>query len=275
MTNLLESLSKSMPGSGILSPKNSGVQIVGSAAVVPTLHRQTSSVRKELVVQFVPKLLQVCFAIYRAILEDVRGRILGPALAKGVFEPAQNARAALGARHNAGATESVIAELDALLRDATQSFVFPVVVKQLFGQIFYDIGAHLFNAMMKRHDLSASRAIAIKLEVSAFDNWPATDSTTSQNKDLLRNVSEGGLGRVKEVCNLLFIDKATFLQRSAVAEMCPHLNARQVKSFLSAFVPDDICPDKTPLEVLDRLSADIKKTDALKIDENHWLSAVK
>jgi hypothetical protein len=147
------------------------------------------------------------------------------------------------------------------------------VVKQLFAQLFYDMGAHLFNAMMKRQDLSASRAIAIKLEVSAFDNWPAADSTTPQNKELLRHVSEGGLGPIKEVCNLLFIDKATFLQRSAVAELCPRLNARQVKSFLSAFVPDDICPDKTPLEVLDRLSADVKKTDALKMDENMWLPA--
>lgn len=48
---------------------------------------------------------------------------------------------------------------------------------------------------------------------------------------------------------------------------------RQVKSFLSSFVADDIAPDKCPLEVLDRLTAEVKKDHSLKLEEKWILAA--
>lgn len=59
-------------------------------------------------------------------------------------------------------------------------------LKQNKNKIFYDIGAYLFNAMMKRTDLSASRSIAVKLELSAFDSWP--ENPPAIYKDVLRHV---------------------------------------------------------------------------------------
>ncbi len=69
------------------------------------------------------------------------------------------------------------------------------------------------------------------------------------------------------MCNLLLIDKSAFLARDALSTFCPSLNARQVKSFLSAFVPDEIAPDKCPLEVLDKLTAEVRKDQSLKLEE--------
>jgi hypothetical protein len=44
-----------------------------------------------------------------------------------------------------------------------------------------------------------------------------------------------------------------------------------VKSFLSGFVPDEIAPDKCPLEVLDKLTAEVKKDHPLKL-EDKWIT---
>jgi hypothetical protein len=123
-----------------------------------------------------------------------------------------------------GGSEAIVAHLYSVLQTAAASFLFPVVVKQFFQQVFYDIGAYLFNAMMRRTDLSASRSIAVKLELSGLDGWP--ENPPSQYKEVLRHVGDAGLSPMKEVCNLLLIDKSAFLARDAIASLCPTLNAR-------------------------------------------------
>ena len=188
-----------------------------------------------------------------------------------VFSPTIDA--VLGARHTAVVrSAAIVEELDSGLRAAMSAHVFPMVVRQLFQQIFYSMGAVLFNAMTKRDDLSASRSIAIKLEMAQFDHWPDRDYFGRSETVHLHNVADRGLSPVKEVANLLLIDKATFLQRAAVLEMAPSLNARQVKTFLTAFVPDEMCPEPTPVEVVSRLTEEIRPNDALMIDSEKWIS---
>lgn len=194
-------------------------------------------------------------------------------MVEAVLNPPIKAREALGLRHNnrkAPTADGIVAQLDTALEAFFDARMFPSIIKQFFGQVFYDIGAVLFNAMLKSEDMTASKAIQIKLEVSNFDNWPGGEAS-NDTKDLLRGVGQW-LNPLKEVCNLIFVDKSAFLNGS-YRETCPSLNARQVRSFLSSFVPDDICPEKASQEVLNRLQDQVKKSDALKLDENYYLKA--
>ncbi len=193
VSNILDVLSKS-PSASVKSPKETGVIVFeGSAGAstvpaqqLPTLKKQSSTVRKDLELLFVPRLLRVFSNIYKAIVEEIRATVTGPALAAGVLEPKSDAKSALGARHSTGEAEKVVAQLYSILQNAAASFLFPIIVKQLFQQVFYDIGAFLFNSLMRRTDLSASRSIAIKLELSAFDSWP--ENPPAMYKDVLRHV---------------------------------------------------------------------------------------
>jgi hypothetical protein len=274
VTNVLARLSSSVANSGIDSPQDCGVVVLHTGSKqVPVLKKQTSSIKEAMDI-FTSKMVRLAFELYKLVVRAMYARI-GPYLVDAVLSGGLNASESLGARHNAGAavnSEFVVGELDFMLGEAIKAHLFPAVVKQMFQQLFHNMNAELFNSLVKRKDLTASRSIEIKLAVSHFDSWPSIDIVDNATKGLLRSVGAMGLNSMKEVCNLLLVDKATFLMEGAFLDFAPSLNAVQIGALLSAFVPDQLCPDRTPVKVLDDLSGKVKKGDRLEMEIDEWVS---
>jgi hypothetical protein len=262
VTQLLH-LFSSTSNYGIRSPKDFGIDVSGS---VPNTAKSGN------MGTFPAQILTLTLTTYQMIVDEIRARVLCPDLVRAIFDPVISAGAKLGSKHHANEGPSVdryVVELDTALREATAAQLFPAVLRQIFAQIFYDIGAALFNSMLKRPELcSAGRGIEVKLSLASFDGWPSAGWLTMQVREVLRGVSVAGMGPLREACNLFLLDKS---DASMIKETCPALNARQLKALLTSFVPDDIAPTACPPKVMGNLTELIKKTDALKIDEKAWL----
>lgn len=74
-------------------------------------------------------------------------------------------------------TADIVFHLEGMLDDLEAHKIFPVVIKQVFVQTFYALGAHTFNLMMEESRYCTySNAFQIKLAIADLLSWVSSRS---------------------------------------------------------------------------------------------------
>ncbi|CAN6617072.1 hypothetical protein TRVA0_006S03818 [Trichomonascus vanleenenianus] len=89
--------------------------------------------------------------------------------------------------------------------------VHPIIVQQVIGQLFYWIGAVLFNRVISnRKYLARSRAMQVRLNVSAIEDWARQNNRRPENSDEFQK--EPSYPSISEICRLHFSPVVQMLQ---------------------------------------------------------------
>jgi len=134
------------------------------------------------------------------------------------------------------------------------------VVNKLLCQLFYFIDAQSFNALLKRTDLfNASGGFQIKMSLSKLEG-----SLGKLDKQL--HLITKNLNHIKEVANLLVIDKSVVSDEDAIKSVFSNVNIRVVDHVLQKFKPDEMAPDTIPDTIKRNVSLAAKNHPELKLE---------
>lgn len=91
--------------------------------------------------------------------------------------------------------------------------VHPIIVQQLMSQIFYWIGCVVFNKIMdNRKYLARSRAMQIRLNISAIEDWARANNRTPEVNDEFHNRNISNYPSIIELCRKHFTPLVEILQ---------------------------------------------------------------
>jgi len=137
---------------------------------------------------------------------------------------------------------------------------------KLFEDLFQFLDILLLNDFLRHTELyTAGNAFKIKMTISQFESLAAKVDKRIQSS------ASKQLNHLREAANLLVVEKSMLTDADTVAQVCTHLNLKQVKHIIDNFKPDDISPDAVPKEVLEAISAHVQKLPNLdlEIDADH------
>jgi len=133
------------------------------------------------------------------------------------------------------------------------------VQKHFIRQLFYFIDAQVFNALLKKPELyTAGSGFQIKMSISQVE------TVMGKVDKQLQSMAHQELNHIREVANLLVMDKSIVSDDATAAQIFSHINVAQIRHILEKFKPDDVAPDVVSPTVKRALDDAIKKNPSLK-----------
>lgn len=127
------------------------------------------------------------------------------------------------------------------------------VEEQLLGRCFASLNALVMNALLRKEELTASTAYAVKMGVSRVEEW----TTRSDKTHTVLPIARGALEMVVAAANVLVIDKGVLAEPECSPRFIfPMLSATHILALLDRFVPDELAPDEVPDAVFAALRED-------------------
>ncbi|XP_078360518.1 unconventional myosin-Va-like [Oculina patagonica] len=120
----------------------------------------------------------------------------------------------------------------------------PEIIKQVFRQLFYYIGANMMNNLLLRKDMCHwSRGMQIRFNLSQLEDWVRLNQLEGSGiVEALENVIQA--------TQLLQVNKKTLEDVDAICEVCSSLNTLQVQKILSMYTPANEYEARVPSSVI-------------------------
>lgn len=120
----------------------------------------------------------------------------------------------------------------------------PEIIKQVFRQLFYYIGANMMNNLLLRKDMCHwSRGMQIRFNLSQLEDWVRLNQLEGSGiVEALENVIQA--------TQLLQVNKKTLEDVDAICEVCSALNTLQVQKILSMYTPANEYEARVPSSVI-------------------------
>ncbi|XP_068711585.1 unconventional myosin-Va-like isoform X2 [Montipora foliosa] len=120
----------------------------------------------------------------------------------------------------------------------------PEIIKQVFRQLFYNIGANMMNNLLLRKDMCHwSRGMQIRFNLSQLEDWVRLNQLEGSGiVEALENVIQA--------TQLLQVNKKTLEDVEAICEVCSSLNTLQVQKILSMYTPANEYEARVPSSVI-------------------------
>ncbi|XP_074612959.1 unconventional myosin-Va-like isoform X2 [Acropora palmata] len=120
----------------------------------------------------------------------------------------------------------------------------PEIIKQVFRQLFYYIGANMMNNLLLRKDMCHwSRGMQIRFNLSQLEDWVRLNQLEGSGiVEALENVIQA--------TQLLQVNKKTLEDVDAICEVCSSLNTLQVQKILSMYTPANEYEARVPSSVV-------------------------
>lgn len=131
------------------------------------------------------------------------------------------------------------------------------IINQFFSQIYYFINAMVFNSLItQKKYCNMGYSIYLKMSLTQLENW-AIDNKFDLPKSQLESI--------REVTNVLMMNKNLLLDETVRKDICPSLSSTQIGQLLTQYHPDEYDPEgSVPSNVISALKGDKK---AETIDE--------
>jgi DNA repair exonuclease SbcCD ATPase subunit len=142
--------------------------------------------------------------------------------------------------HDSTGTRDIVQHLDDAVRELEAEHVPVILSAQIAAAAFQYIAHHVCNAVLGEQKppsyATPHNGFQIKLEASTLDEW----STRQSDKlgDAFGKCRDA-LGPALELATALVMDKSVLADASALREICPSLNYRQVLALVNNYNPDD------------------------------------
>jgi len=120
----------------------------------------------------------------------------------------------------------------------------PEIIKQVFRQLFYYVGANMMNNLLLRKDMCHwSRGMQIRFNLSQLEDWVRLNQLEGSGiVEALENVIQA--------TQLLQVNKKTLEDVDAICEVCSSLNTLQVQKILSMYTPANEYEARVPSSVI-------------------------
>jgi hypothetical protein len=114
----------------------------------------------------------------------------------------------------------------------TSNGVFEDVIKEFFKQVFYFMNNHVLNFMLKKDTYcTMGGSIQLKMGLTQVENWASDQNFSNTKLEILRQIS-----------NVLMMQKEIFVDKDARKDICPELKLSQLAKLISQYHKDDFDP---------------------------------
>lgn len=205
------------------------------------LRREKSKVDPEGL--FEPSLTESALHLYQHILRSVKQELLAM-LVPALLQSQSNLGLSEAPKKSIGASiaglinrQSSVKDITKLLSDLLvclqRNYVAPTIVNQMFSELFYFVDAHIFNKILLRKELcSWERAMQIKFNLTQLEQWIINNG--------LKEALADKFCHVKQAIALLLLNNTVINNDvTVIYDVCPNLNAHQLKQILSIYTPSE------------------------------------
>ncbi|XP_022802810.1 unconventional myosin-Va-like isoform X2 [Stylophora pistillata] len=184
--------------------------------------------------------------LVKCIWEAVQNMIV-PGMLEYESIPGVSSSKPFGGRSKAHAditVKSITKMLSNFLAILNAHCVDPEIIKQVFRQLFYYIGANMMNNLLLRKDMCHwSRGMQIRFNLSQLEDWVRLNQLEGSGiVEALENVIQA--------TQLLQVNKKTLEDVDAICEVCSSLNTLQVQKILSMYTPANEYEARVPSSVI-------------------------
>ncbi|XP_062512560.1 unconventional myosin-Vb-like isoform X2 [Corticium candelabrum] len=139
---------------------------------------------------------------------------------------------------------SIIKELSRVMETLSRQCIDPQLVKQIFRQIFYTIGAYMLNNLLLRKDMCHwSRGMQIRYNLTQLEEW-------CRHSGLQDSGAMESLCPIVQATQLLQVSKRAQSDVAAIFEMCTALNPLQIQKILTMYTPVNEFEERVPVSVI-------------------------
>lgn len=130
------------------------------------------------------------------------------------------------------------------------------VINQFFAQIYYFINAMVFNSLItQKKYCTMGYSIFLKMSLTQLENWAIDNKYT---------LPKSQLEMIRQVTNVLMMNKNLLLDESVRKDICPSLTSSQIGHLLTQYHPDEYDPDgSVPSNVISSLKGEKDEADTL------------
>lgn len=161
--------------------------------------------------------------------------------------------------------DTLMKSLNQFVRTLSQHAVDPELVKQIFRQLYYFIGASALNNLLLRKDMcNWSKGMQIRYNLSHLEQW-LRDS----------KLQESGAGTSLEPiiqASQLLQARKTEADVESVCDMCSKLSIPQIVKILNLYTPVDEFEERVPISFIRKLQQHLKNRPN---QDNHLLMDLK
>jgi len=223
------------------------------------LEKSSDSSSLDPVPKFFLDLLSVAFDIYSVLLINLYSQ-LDHILVPSILETAEHTGPKTPDKKKSNSIShdyaNILGDIQKLLR---KNHILEPVQKHFIRQLFYFIDAQVFNALLKKPELyTAGSGFQIKMSISQVE------TVMGKVDKQLQSMAHQELNHIREVANLLVMDKSIVSDDATAAQIFSHINVAQIRHILEKFKPDDVAPDVVSPTVKRALDDAIKKNPSLK-----------
>ncbi|XP_060573083.1 unconventional myosin-Va-like isoform X4 [Ruditapes philippinarum] len=150
--------------------------------------------------------------------------------------------------------DTLMKSMNQFVRTLTQHAVDPELIKQIFRQLYYFLGASALNNLLLRKDMcNWSKGMQIRYNLSHLEQW------LRDNK-----LQESGAGNTLEPivqASQLLQARKTDADVDSVYEMCSKLTAPQIVKILNLYTPVDEFEERVPISFIRKIQQKLKERD--------------
>ena len=196
--------------------------------------RESTSDLLDPVPKFFFDLVLLAFDIYSVLLINLYSQldhILLPPLLEQTNAVINGSKSTDKKKSNSNDYAIILSDILKLLK---KNYINDTVIRYFMIQIFYFMDAQVFNTLLRRPDLfTASNGFQIKMAISQVEG-----ALGKVDKQLL-SIAHSQLNHMREVADLLVLDKSIVSDETTVSQIFSHLNVVQIKHILDKFKPDE------------------------------------
>lgn len=140
---------------------------------------------------------------------------------------------------------SVISVLSKTLSTFKENYIHGAIVQQFMAQTFYFINAYVFNAIVAPNSTlcTMGNAINMKMALTSLELW-------ANEKGDMTSSAKNELSHLRQVSNVLIMNKSSMVDFNTRSEVCPDINLKQIRRLLQMYRPDEYDPDEVPKSVI-------------------------
>uniref|UniRef100_A0A4W3GY59 Unconventional myosin-Va-like n=1 Tax=Callorhinchus milii TaxID=7868 RepID=A0A4W3GY59_CALMI len=168
-------------------------------------------------------------------------------------------RAGLGRESGVHTLHSLLVQLDSFHGVLTGYGLDPEIIKQVFRQIYYLIGAATLNNLLLRRDVcSFGNGVQIRNNVSRLQEWLS-------GKRLQGSGALEALQPLTQASQLLQLNKRTDTDAEAICSMCTALSKSQIVKILTLYTPINEYEERVTVDFIKNVQVNIPQTTSLKL----------
>ncbi|XP_052263994.1 unconventional myosin-Va-like isoform X4 [Dreissena polymorpha] len=151
--------------------------------------------------------------------------------------------------------DSLMKSMNLFLRVLTQHAVDPELIKQIFRQVYYFLGASALNNLLLRKDMcNWSKGMQIRYNLSHMEQW-------LRDNKLQESGAGSSLEPIIQASQLLQARK-TDSDVDSVCDMCSKLTVPQIVKILNLYTPVDEFEERVPISFIRKIQQKLKERES-------------